>query len=290
MIYDRVGAICRHGGDEFRVGDMVVATSESPWEGLYGTITEIRDGDDRETENDTPDLYCEFLPPILLEEIRRLEARFSELYGTEKHLEDITLDMVIMAPEMVQVIGRKVEARKLIVYLVREEWALDYDSGHDVHLYMDPDEARMAMLTMIHEDMENGCISRWQGRGDLDSEIKEDSYEYWLHDSYHENHYLVTLTAHELYMSAPVFQRLGNTFLDERLRADLAEQIEDWEDLDDLTDEEYQQFISDSMIPESVRNALNKNDSFWENYWGSVSECAFRMLSAYRKKLGKPEM
>lgn len=290
MIYDRIGAVCSHEGAEFRVGDTVVATSESPWDGLYGTITEIRDRDDRETENDTPDLYCEFLPPILPEEIRRLEARFSELYGTEMHLDDITLEMVIMTPEMVRVIGRKDDGRKITVYLVREEWALDYDSGHVVHLYKDPDEARMAMLTMIHEDMENGCISRWQGRGDLDSEIREDSYEYWLHDSYHENHYLVALTAHELYVSAPVFQRLGNTFLDERLRADLAEQIEDWEDLEDLTEEEYQQFISDLMIPESIRNALKKNDSFWGSYWESVSECAFRMLTAYRKKLGKPEL
>lgn len=289
MIYDRIGAVCHYEGTEFRVGDMVVATSESPWEGLYGTITEIRDGDDRETENDTPDLYCEFLPPVHPGEIRKLETRFSDLYATERRLSDISLDMVIMSPKTIRIIGRKDESRKVTVYLVREEWALDYDSGLDVYPYLDPDEARMAMLTMIHEDMENGCISRWQGRGDLDSEIKEDSYEYWLHDSYHENHYLVTLTAHELYMSAPVFQMLGNTFLDERIRADLAEQIEDWEDLDDLTEEEYLKFISDSMIPESVRNALNKNDSFWESYWESVSECAFRMLSAYRKKLGKPE-
>lgn len=111
-----------------------------------------------------------------------------------------------------------------------------------------------------------------------------------LHDSYHENHYLVTLTAHELYISDPVFQKLGDTFLDERLRADLANQIEGWEDLDNLTKEEYLSFISDHQIPERLRNALSKNHSFWESYWESVSECAFQMLRDYRKKLGKPEI
>ena len=106
MIYDRIGAVCRYNGGEFRVGDMVVATQESPWEGLCGTITEIRTGSDRETENETPDIYCEFLPPVHPEEISRLEAKLADLYGMEKRLADISLDMVIMAPSLIRVIGR----------------------------------------------------------------------------------------------------------------------------------------------------------------------------------------
>lgn len=290
MIYDRTGAVCRHEGAEFRVGDMVVATPESPWEGLCGTITEIRDGDDRETENDSIDIYCEFLPPIHPEEIRRLEDRFSDLYGMEKRLDNISLDMVIMAPSMIRVIGRKDEDRKITVYLVREEWALDYDSGYDVRLCLDPDEAKMTMLTLIHEDMENGCISRWLDRRDLDSEIKEDSYEYWLHDSYHENHYLVTLSAHELYIRDTAYEKISACCLNDRLRADLAEQIEGWEELDDLTEEEYQAFISDPAIPEQLRTHLKSNVNLEESYWESVSECAFHMLRAYRSRLGKPEI
>lgn len=265
MIYDRTGAVCRHEGAEYRVGDMVVATPESPWEGLCGTITEIRDGDDRETENDSIDIYCEFLPPIHPEEIRRLEDRFSDLYGMEKRLDDISLDMVIMAPSMIRVIGRKDEDRKITVYLVREEWALDYDSGYDVRLCLDPDEAKMTMLTFIHEDMENGCISRWLDRGDLDSEIKEDSYEYWLHDSYHENHYLVTLSTHELYIRDTAYEKISACCLNDRLRADLAEQIEGWEELDDLAGDEYQAFISDPAIPERLRTHLKRNGNLEES-------------------------
>ena len=290
MIYDRIGAVCRYNVGEFRVGDMVVATPESPWEGLCGTITEIRTGSDRETENETPDIYCEFLPPVHPEEIRRLEARLAGLYGMEKRLDDISLDMVIMAPSMIRVIGRKDENRKLTVYLVREEWALDYDSGYEVRLCLDPDEAKMTMLTMIHEDMENGCIRRWLDREDLDCELKEDSYEYWLHDSYHENHYLVTLSTHELYIRDTAYEKISTGCLNDRLRADLAEQIEGWEELDDLTEEEYQAFISDPAIPEQLRTHLKRNANLEESYWESVSECAFHMLQAYRSRLGKPEI
>ena len=113
MIYDRIGAVCRYNGGEFRVGDMGVATPESPWEGLCGTIPEIRTGSDREIENETPNSYCEFLPPVHSEEIRRLEDRVSGHYGMEKRLDDISLDLAIMAPSMIGVSGRKDENRKL---------------------------------------------------------------------------------------------------------------------------------------------------------------------------------
>jgi hypothetical protein len=290
MIYNRIGAVCLFDGAEYRVGDMVVATAESPWEGLYGTITEICDGDDRQTENGTIDLYCEFLPPIHPEEILKLEKQFSSWFGHKKKLKDIDFDSVIMSPEMIRIIGRKNEARKVTVYLVREEWALDYNGGMENHLFMDPDEARMAMLRMIHEDMTDGCINSWEGRGDLDSEIKQDSYEYWLHDSYHENHYLITLEAHDLYVTDATYQLLGSIFADESRRSDLAAQIEGWEELEDLTEDEYLNFISDPGIPEKIRSHLSKNDAYWESYWESVSECAFQLLSAYRKQIGKTDI
>lgn len=290
MIYNRIGAVCLFDRAEYRVGDMVVATAESPWEGLYGTITEICDGDDRQTENGTIDLYCEFLPPIHPEEILKLEKQFSSWFGHKKKLKDIDFDSVIMSPEMIRIIGRKNDARKVTVYLVREEWALDYNGGMETHLFMDPDEARMAMLRVIHEDMTDGCINSWEGRGDLDSEIKQDSYEYWLHDSYHENHYLITLEAHDLYVTDAAYQLLGSIFADESCRSDLAAQIEGWEELEDLTEDEYLNFISDPGIPEKIRSHLSKNDAYWESYWESVSECAFQLLSAYRKQIGKPDI
>ena len=44
-------------GKVFTIGGRISANGESEYEGLFGTITEIRSGADRETENDVPDIY-----------------------------------------------------------------------------------------------------------------------------------------------------------------------------------------------------------------------------------------
>ena len=89
-------------GKVFTIGGRVSANGESEYEGLFGTITEIRSGADRETENDVPDIYCDFEIPASEEMLRELEARFSDLYGETKTLDDISLDCVIMSPDMLE--------------------------------------------------------------------------------------------------------------------------------------------------------------------------------------------
>ena len=83
------------------IGDRIIAT-DSDYAGLKGRITEIRTGTDKETENETDDVYCCFACPNSKEEIKLLEEHFSALYGEEKHMEDLCLDCVIMAPEEVR--------------------------------------------------------------------------------------------------------------------------------------------------------------------------------------------
>ena len=102
MIINRPGAEFIYDGASYKIGDRIIGTSESEYEGLYGSIFEIRDGEDKETENETPDIYCSFEEPVLPHQIKKLEEIFSELYQEPKKLEDITLDYVIMAPEMVR--------------------------------------------------------------------------------------------------------------------------------------------------------------------------------------------
>ena len=70
MIVNRPNQKYEYLGVTYAIGAAVMATEASEYRGLYGTITEIRDGSDRETENDTPDIYCCFEPPLFQEEIR----------------------------------------------------------------------------------------------------------------------------------------------------------------------------------------------------------------------------
>ena len=89
-------------GKVFTIGGIICANDESEYAGLCGTVTEIRSGDDHETENDTPDIYCAFDPPTSENMVLELESRFSALYGEPKTMDDIALDSVIMAPEMLE--------------------------------------------------------------------------------------------------------------------------------------------------------------------------------------------
>lgn len=102
MIINCNGATFEHAGVTYTIGASVVGTDQSEYEGLTGYIYEVRDGADKETENETPDLYCNFDPPDDPAEIAELEAVFSDLYDEPKTLEDIILDCVIMAPNMVR--------------------------------------------------------------------------------------------------------------------------------------------------------------------------------------------
>ena len=111
--------ILRENGTRFCADGKVFtisANGESEYEGLFGTITEIRSGADRETENDVPDIYCDFEIPASEEMLRELEARFSDLYGETKTIDDISLDCVIMSPDMLEPLdtppGKREDIRK----------------------------------------------------------------------------------------------------------------------------------------------------------------------------------
>jgi len=102
MVIRKKGSVFFIDGKEFKIGGGVFANDESEYMGLYGTVTEIRTDEDRETENDTPDIYCEFMSPDSVAMAAELETRFSDLYRQDMQLEEISLDCVIMSPEMLE--------------------------------------------------------------------------------------------------------------------------------------------------------------------------------------------
>ena len=194
MIIKQEGMRYTYNGMTYTVGSAVMATEASEYRGLYGTITEIRDGADRETENDTSDIYCCFEPPFLPKEIQELERRFTELYQSPKKLDEITLDMVIMAPEMVRVISPDPSVCKTCkVYLLTMQFTTSWDSGCITELYADYDMARFAMLKGIREEQAEGCIKDWAERDALEEECCIDFYKAWHRDEYSEKHFTASI-------------------------------------------------------------------------------------------------
>jgi len=101
VIYTKNGEQVTADGYTFAVGERIMATN-SDYAGLKGSITEIRTGADKETENETDDVYCCFDFPESEENVRLLEKHFSALYGVKKTRDDICLDSVIMALEEIR--------------------------------------------------------------------------------------------------------------------------------------------------------------------------------------------
>lgn len=190
MFMNRSGDKFKYGDVIFTVGQMVVGTDQSVYEGLYGRITEIKDGEDKETENKTPDIYCTFELPVLPHEIEILEKRFLRLTG--KRLEDIGLDSIIMAPEMIKRLDEPEKCHELLtIYAVTEDWAANGERGHNEMLYADPDIAKYMFNNRLKKELAEGCLEHWKDKEDFRVESVRDLYEGYLDGGYDENHYTI---------------------------------------------------------------------------------------------------
>lgn len=287
MILNRNGATFTYDGITYTIGDRVVATRESAYEGLFGTIQEIRTGKDKSTDNDTPDFHCAFLPPAIPAEVVALESRFSALYKQKKALDDITLDEVIMAPEMIRVIN-PMGVHSITVYTVHEEWVLKGDYGENRYPALDPDHAKLKMTELILNDRAEGCFSEWREHEAVVEDVTGDNYyECWVHDEYCENHYKVSIETQTIPISEDVFTEIGKAFVDRVLRRDFAEQIEDWEEISGLSDAQIADMVAQPCVPERIRMQLKENGYLEESYWESVSEAAFAIVKEFTASVKK---
>ena len=194
MIYNKINDEFQYNGITYRIGTPIIGTDESEYKGLFGTITEIRTGNDKETDNTTPDIYCSFELPLLQQEINDLEARFSELYGEKKWIEDIILDEVILSPAMIKLLSSdKPSQDGLELFIVDEAWTMDGEPDSSITIFTDYDEAKYLMHENLKEDMENGIISRI---GDCDKFISDegvDFYDGYIDGEHNEDFYKIEI-------------------------------------------------------------------------------------------------
>lgn len=281
MIINQHGADFLYKGITYRVGDEVIANEQSEYAGLLGKILEIRDGEDKDTENETPDIYCSFQAPSLPEDKISLERRFSERCGKGITIGDMALDEVIMAPEMLILPKRPLKTMR--VYLVQESW---FDDGvlHDsTRVFANVHEAVARFNDSIREALSGEVVAAWK---DYDMDVREQSgpcfYEAWCIESPEDNHYFINLEEREVSLTPDVIGDVGRTYLNECMYEDFASQVEEWEDVGELPEEEYQRYLADERIPNMIEKGLS--DTFWECYWEAVSEAAHTLLREYTAK------
>ena len=285
MIINQPGAEFFYENVCYKIGDRIVGTDASEYQGLLGSIIEIRDGEDKETENETPDIYCSFDDPVLPYDIAELEKRFSELYQRKKTIEDIALDEVIMAPEMIETIEQAdKQLTKLDIYLVSEDWAVKGETGYSVIPFADYYTAKRILCEKLAEEQRTGCIPMWDGKEKFQIESSPSFYECWLDGEYLMNHYKIDLVHETLLLSPETVGLIGRCYMNQCRIEDFEAQIEEWDEVSSLTDEQYQRLCADPEIPERIQKALGRNDSYWESYWETVSEVAHIIVRKYLKE------
>lgn len=202
MIIKEYGTEFEYNGTTYVIGEPIIGTSESEYEGLLGIITEIRDGSDKDTENETPDLYCEFEAPVLPCDITALEKIFSDLYDEPKKLEDITLDSVIMAPDMVKPLAElERETKTETVYILKEEWAKDDDYGEKITVFTDKASAKIEMIKQLQEEISDGYIAEMKEKDGFFEESYDGYYECFVEPQAEANHYSISVVMNEIKMS-----------------------------------------------------------------------------------------
>lgn len=211
MILNKLGETFEYEGRKLMIGAQIIANGKSAYEGLFGTITEIRDGEDKETENETPDLYCRFEEPDTPYEISMLETRFTDLCGTPKTIDDIALDLVIMSPEMVMTV-KEYESGKIAipVFVITEDWAEDDDSGINIWFASDITSAKTKMKRAIKEAKKGGGIFDRRGEEGIEEESSELSYEIYSEGYYCPSHYSIYIKEDVFICAAEFIKNLAN--------------------------------------------------------------------------------
>lgn len=290
MILNKKDEVFEYADKKYQVGEIVIANNQSDYVGLVGIITQIVTGEDKDTDNPYPDIYCDFIKPPFKDEIKILEENFSKWYGTKKKLEDLNLDGVIMAPCMIEQADKSTTSKDVIkIYLLTEDWAFDGDEGIETVAFTDFDEAKLQMRLKMYKERREGCVETWLDDEDFVEENSETSYEAYIEGYHCESHYTLTIKPVKLPISENIVGDLNFMLRHRNIFIDFRNQVEDWDELLELSEEEYERFINDSTIPYRVtRDLEHAREEDLDRYHETISEVAHELLAEYikRKKEG----
>ena len=179
--------------------------------------------------------------------------------------------------------------RTITAYRIEESWVIKGEPGVQVTFTLDEEQAKARMAELVQRESTEGCVLDWLADPRFETEEYPLFYECWLRDEYCENRYKVTVVSEQIPISDELYESLGKSYIDSILRKHFAEQTEDWEELEGLTDAQIAEMIAGANVPERIKKQLNENGYLIESYWESVSEASFDLVKKYRKSLGLPD-
>lgn len=290
MILNKKDEVFEYADKKYQIGELIIANNQSDYVGLVGVITQIVTGEDKDTDNPYPDIYCDFIKPPFKDEIKILEENFSKWYGAKKSLKDLNFDGVIMAPCMIEQANKSTTSKDVIkIYLLTEDWAFDGEEGVETVAFTDFDDAKLQMRLKMYKERREGCVETWLDDEDFVEENSETSYEAYIEGYHCESHYTLTIKPVKLPISENIVGDLNFMLRHRNIFIDFRNQVEDWDELLELSEEEYERFINDSTIPYRVtRDLEHAREEDLDRYHETISEVAHELLAEYikRKKEG----
>ena len=150
----------------------------------------------KETDNETVDIYVDFQRPLQKQMITEIEERFYKLSGEMKSFEELALDQVIMAPEMLQSLSKvcdELYTDKL--FAVTEKWDLDGEVDFNFTLFTDEKSAKEYMLLTIPQFLKEHELYEEDGGSNFDDNRYVYSFE--TMDSLY--YYEITVSSYEVF-------------------------------------------------------------------------------------------
>lgn len=216
IILSKIGEMIEYAGKKYAVGEKVIANKNSVYEGLIGTIYEIHTDTEKETCNETPDIYCRFQEPVMKVNKEKVRKRLSEAYKKDIRLADVGLDCVIMSPEMLVCMSDLDDgAYKKKVYLLIEDAAVDSDTFYTTDVFADMDMAQQQFEIKLSKEMDKGMLKDITVSDEYVLEVGDNSFEYFRSGRFCEWHYSLKIIEDEIVIPNEFIKEINKIFFDE---------------------------------------------------------------------------
>ena len=284
--------LCKNGRDfeyedkTFAIGGYVYGLAGSAYNGLVGTIKEIRTDDDKETDNPEPDIYVDFRLPVMQKDREELKKRFSALHGYPLDTECINLDTVIMSPYHISPFSAlKNSLLERPIFVLQEEWSDNILGETKIWIFSDRSDAQQLMRGKLTIENESGLFTKWRSDKGFTIEEGDDEYRCWLDGRYEEAHYCLRIVQQNVYLSSQAVDDICNERIRENRRDDFYEEICQWDETEALTEEQFKQLMAQPNIAERIQEKLLANTSYWNAYYQTLSEVSHEIVTEYMKSL-----
>ena len=193
MEINNKGTVFEYNGIPYVIGETVVGTEVTPYEGLLGEIIAITQ-ENGEENSEKPIFCCTFPPPDSPHDREMIEKRFSKLCGVPKSMEEIPLSMVLLSPEAVMPVAFLESSRKKYqVTMLYEDWAVNGKHGQSTVLFCGFHDAKLAFRLALAKECKSGYVSTFRSCEEYRDVSGEDFFKCWIDDAYGENHYSLSL-------------------------------------------------------------------------------------------------